>query len=85
MYIFKPLLFVILSIHRKEPPSAEINSDETSVLCGPGGFKSGEDQEVKFVSYIVFAYGFITLPILDTLDILFRVFLKYHPSIFDNY
>lgn len=47
MYIFKPLLFVILSIHRKEPPSAEINSDESNVLCGPGGFKSGEDQEVK--------------------------------------
>eukprot|EP00066_Takifugu_rubripes_P021496 XP_011610762.1 PREDICTED: uncharacterized protein LOC105417633 [Takifugu rubripes] len=30
---------------RKEAPSAEINSDETSVLCGPGGFKSCEDQE----------------------------------------
>lgn len=50
MYIFKTLLFIILSIHRKEPPSVnlpEINSDETSVLCGPGDFKSGEDQEVK--------------------------------------
>lgn len=84
MLLLKPsLLFIILSIHRKEAHSSVLTSDETSVTCGPGCFKSCEDQEVR-LSGRVFAYGFISLPFLNTQDILFRGFLPTVPPFYVN-
>lgn len=45
------ILFIILSIHRKEAHSAVLTSDESGVLCGPGCFNSS-DQEVGLLSSV---------------------------------